>query len=83
MSFGYDGCGARSNRYPFPHAPDCKYGPDAQDAEPCIATFREDPMPHAVHCGETGYHTRHTAWQGSDYYAWLDSDEGAGLDPRA
>lgn len=48
------------------------------DSASCAATFREDPMPYAVHCGETGYHQRHTAWEGSNYYAWLDGDEGAG-----
>lgn len=46
----------------------------------CAATFREEPMPDTVYCGERGYHQRHTAWQGSDYYAWLDDDEGAGWD---
>lgn len=52
---------------------------EAADA-PCAATFREEPMPDTVYCGERGYHQRHTAWQGSDYYAWLDGDEGAGWD---
>ena len=38
MSFGYDvcdgdGCGVRSNRFPFPHARGCKYGSDGQVAE--------------------------------------------------
>ncbi|MGA6223450.1 hypothetical protein ACPESV_24330 [Streptomyces umbrinus] len=47
----------------------------------CVATFREEPMPDTVYCGERGSHSRHTAWQGSDYYAWLDGDEGAGWDP--
>jgi hypothetical protein len=85
-SFGYDvcdgdGCGERSNRFPFPHAPGCKYGPDQDDVATCLATFREDPMPDTAYCGERGHHGRHTAWQGSDYYAWLDGDEGAGWDP--
>lgn len=51
------------------------------DNAPCNATFREDPMPDTVYCGERGPHSRHTAWQGRDYYAWLDGDEGAGRDP--
>lgn len=46
----------------------------------CLATFREEPMRDTVYCGERGYHRRHTAWQGSNYYAWLDGDEGAGWD---
>ncbi|MGW7617464.1 hypothetical protein ACWGLG_16660 [Streptomyces antimycoticus] len=38
-SFGYDvcdgdGCGVRSNKFPFPHAPGCKYGPGQADNEP-------------------------------------------------
>lgn len=53
---------------------------DEPDAH-CLATFREDPMPDTVYCGEKGPHSRHTAWQGRDYYAWLDGDEGAGSDP--
>lgn len=48
---------------------------------PCLATFREEPMPDTVYCREAGPHVRHTAYQGSDYYAWLDGDEGAGWDP--
>lgn len=52
----------------------------APDDAPCAATFREEPMPDTVYCGETGYHQRHRAWQGADYYAWLDGDEGAGWD---
>ena len=51
-----------------------------QDDAPCAAIFREEPMPDTVYCAERGYHQRHTAWQGSDYYAWLDGDEGAGWD---
>lgn len=47
----------------------------------CPATFREDPMPDTVYCGEKGPHSRHTAWEGTNYYAWLDGDEGAGSDP--
>lgn len=47
----------------------------------CLATFREDPMSDTVYCGEKGPHSRHTAWESDDYYAWLDSDEGAGWDP--
>lgn len=50
------------------------------DYAPCLATFREEPMPDTVPCGERGYHQRHTAWRGSDYYAWLDGDDGAGWD---
>lgn len=53
---------------------------DEQDDASCAATFRKEPMPDTVYCGETGYHRRHRAWQGSDYYAWLDGDEGAGWD---
>lgn len=53
---------------------------DGVDA-PCLATFREDPMPDTVYCGEEGPHSRHTAWEGANYYAWLDGDEGAGSDP--
>lgn len=52
---------------------------DSED-QPCAATFREPPMPDTVYCGEHGYHQRHTAWEGSDYYAWQDGDEGAGWD---
>lgn len=50
------------------------------DDEPCPATFREEPMPDTVYCGEYGYHQRHTSGSGSQYYAWLDGDEGAGWD---
>lgn len=50
------------------------------DDAPCAATFREEPMPYTVYCGERGYHQRHTSGGGSDYYAWLDGDEGAGWD---
>ena len=53
---------------------------EPDDAAPCSATFREEPMPDTAYCGERGYHQRHTAWQGSNYYAWLDGDEGAGWD---
>lgn len=57
------------------------FGPESEsDDAPCAATFREEPMPDTVYCGERGYHQRHTAWQGTDYYAWLDGDEGAGWD---
>ena len=52
-----------------------------EGASTCLATFREDPMPDTVCCGERGKHFRHTAWQGNAYYAWLDGDEGAGWDP--
>jgi len=48
---------------------------------PCLATFREEPMPDTVYCQERGYHTRHTSGGGSEYYTWLDGDEGAGSDP--
>lgn len=86
MSLGYDvcdgdGCGVRSNQFPFPHIPGCKYEAAAEEEEEvpvCLATFREEPMTDLVYCNEPGYHTRHTAWQGQDYYAWLDGDEGAG-----
>jgi hypothetical protein len=54
--------------------------PDGETPTSCTATFREEPMPDTVYCGETGYHTRHTAWEGQNYYAWLDGDEGAGHD---
>jgi hypothetical protein len=60
--------------------------PGWQEAEeypadaPCAATFREDPMPDTVYCQERGYHQRHTSGWGSEYYAWLDGDEGAGWD---
>lgn len=59
-----------------------QYGYD-EVAEPdpaCLATFREDPMPDTVYCGEKGPHSRHTVWEGPNYYAWLDGDEGAGWD---
>jgi hypothetical protein len=48
--------------------------------QPCTATFREDPMPYTVYCGELGYHQRHTSGSGSQYYTWMDGDEGAGWD---
>jgi len=56
--------------------------PSAVDPEdqPCAATFREEPMPDTVYCGERGYHQRHTSGSGSQYYAWLDGDDGAGWD---
>jgi hypothetical protein len=54
--------------------------PDGEAPTSCTATFREEPMPDTVYCGEAGYHTRHTAWEGQNYYAWLDGDEGAGHD---
>lgn len=50
------------------------------DGAPCAATFREDPMPYGVPCGERGYHLRHISGGGSEYYTWLDGDEGAGTD---
>lgn len=50
------------------------------DDAPCAAIFREEPMPDTVYCGERGYHQRHTSGSGSQYYAWLDGDEGAGWD---
>jgi hypothetical protein len=54
-------------------------GPEEpEDDAPCAATFREEPMPDIVYCGERGYHQRHTSGGGSQYYAWLDDDEGAG-----
>lgn len=65
--------GGPPERDPFSAAP-------VSDDAPCVATFREEPMPDTVYCSEKGYHQRHTAWQGSDYYAWLDGDEGAGWD---
>jgi hypothetical protein len=48
------------------------------DDAPCTATFREEPMPDTVYCQERGHHGRHTSGGGSEYYAWLDGDEGAG-----
>lgn len=53
---------------------------EPEDDAPCAATFREEPMPDTVYCGERGYHQRHTSGGGSQYYAWLDGDEGAGWD---
>lgn len=50
------------------------------DDAPCAATFREEPMPDTVYCGERGYHQRHTSGSGTEYYAWLDGDEGSGWD---
>lgn len=44
-------------------------------------TYRPYPNADTVYCGERGKHSRHTAWQGNAYYAWLDGDEGAGWDP--
>lgn len=52
------------------------------DYAPCLATFREEPMPDTVYCQEDGYHTRHTSGGGNDYYTWFDGDEGAGSDPE-
>jgi hypothetical protein len=52
----------------------------AEAAAACPATFREDPMPDTVYCAEKGPHSRHTAWQGSNYYVWMDGDEGCGWD---
>ena len=46
----------------------------------CTATFREEPMPDTVYCQERGHHGRHTSGSGSEYYVWLDGDEGAGYD---
>jgi hypothetical protein len=48
----------------------------------CLATFREDPMPDTVYCDARGKHSRHTSGGGSEYYAWLDGDEGSGWDPN-
>ena len=53
---------------------------ELDDDAPCAATFREEPMPYRVYCGERGYHRRHTSGGGSQYYVWLDGDEGAGWD---
>lgn len=50
------------------------------DDAPCAATLREDPMADTAHCQERGYHQRHTSGGGSEYYTWLDGDEGAGWD---
>lgn len=48
---------------------------------PCTATFREEPMPDTVYCQKRGYHQRHTSVHGgSEYYVWLDGDEGAGTE---
>lgn len=48
---------------------------------PCAATLREDPMADTVYCQKRGYHQRHTSIHGgSEYYVWLDGDEGAGWD---
>jgi hypothetical protein len=47
---------------------------------PCAATFREGPMPDTVYCQERGHHGRHTSGGGSEYYVWLDGDEGAGTE---
>lgn len=55
--------------------------PEPDDDAPCAATFREDPMPDTVHCQKRGYHQRHTSiHRGSEYYVWLDGDEGAGTE---
>jgi hypothetical protein len=59
---------------------ECQEEVTGTDDEPCAATFREEPMPDTVYCGERGYHQRHTAWEGGNYYAWFDGDEGAGRD---
>lgn len=48
------------------------------DDAPCAATLREDPMADTAYCQERGPHRRHTSGSGSEYYAWLDGDEGAG-----
>jgi hypothetical protein len=53
---------------------------DYPEDQPCTATYREEPMPDTVYCGERGYHQRHTSGSGGEYYAWLDGDEGAGWD---
>ena len=48
---------------------------------PCAATFREEPMADRVYCEMRGHHQRHTSiHRGSEYYTWLDGDEGAGWD---
>lgn len=52
--------------------------PEQDDDAPCPATLREEPMPDRVYCQERGHHQRHTSGGGSEYYAWLDGDEGAG-----
>lgn len=49
--------------------------------QPCTAKFREEPMPYTVYCGERGYHQRHTSGSGSQYYTWMEGDEGASRDP--
>lgn len=54
--------------------------PERDDDAPCPATFREEPMPDTVYCEMRGHHQRHTSGGGSEYYAWLDGDEGAGTD---
>jgi hypothetical protein len=53
---------------------------EPDDDTPCTSTYREEPMPYTVHCQESGYHGRHTSGSGSEYYTWLDGDEGAGTD---
>lgn len=69
------------------HAPCSECLPEGEESETdaeadrCSATFREEPMPDTVYCQERSYHVRHTSGGGSDYYTWLDGDEGAGSDP--
>lgn len=56
-------------------------GPEAEEYPadaPCAATLREDPMADRVYCQERGHHGRHTSGGGSEYYVWMDGDEGAG-----
>lgn len=51
------------------------------DNAPCPATLRKEPMPDTAYCQKRGYHQRHTSvHRGSEYYVWLDGDEGAGWD---
>lgn len=57
-SFGYDvcdgdGCGARSNRYPFPHYPGCKYGSRGPYTPP-VHYERSDGVLTCVHAIPVG-----------------------------
>lgn len=76
----------KARREGMPPTPDGMVDPEWRGSEeppddaPCTATFREEPMPDRVYCQESGYHQRHTSGSGSEYYAWLDGDEGAGAD---